>query len=120
MFFKKIKKFFFSSILFFTVTSCGPSDVIVNIYGVSEYNCTTEEYRILTPTPMLSFLKPKKWYSREEFHNANYNEALKPYKDLAMSKETLSRILPTSEFSNAMFNEFIMPVDCENPRDIKF
>ena len=53
MLFEKIKKLLLSSILFFTVTSCGPSDVIVNIYGYSEYNCTTEEYRILTPTPML-------------------------------------------------------------------
>ena len=120
MFFKQIKKFLSSSILFFTVISCGPSDVIVNIYGFSEYNCTTEKYRILTPTPMLSFLKPKKWYNREEFHNANFKEALKPYKDLAMSKETLSEFLPTFELSNAIFSEFIMPVDCENPQDIKF
>ena len=120
MFFKKIKKTFSSFILLFTVISCGPSDVIVNIYGFSEYNCTTKEYRILTPTPMLSFLKPKKWYNREEFHEANYREALEPYKDLAMSEETLSKVLPTPEFSDAFFNEFTMIVDCENPKDIKF
>ena len=120
MLFEKIKKLLLSSILFFTVTSCGPSDVIVNIYGYSEYNCTTEEYRILTPTPMLSFLKTKKWYNREEFHEANYKGALEPYKDLAMSEETLSKVLPTREFSDAFFNEFTMIVDCENPEDIKF
>ena len=120
MFLNKIKKSLLSLILFFTVTSCGPSDVIVNIYGFSEYNCTTEEYRILTPTPMLSFLKPKKWYNREEFHEANYKEALEPYKDLTMSEETLSEVLPTREFSDAFFNEFTMIVDCENPKDIKF
>ena len=120
MFLKKIKKSLLPLILFFTVTSCGPSDVIVNIYGFSEYNCTTEEYRILTPTPMLSFLKPKKWYNREEFHEANYKEALEPYKDLAMTEETLSKFLPTPEFSDALFNEFTMIVDCENPKDIKF
>ena len=120
MFLNKTKKLLLSSILFFTVTSCGPSDVIVNIYGFSEYNCTTKEYRILTPTPMLSFLKPKKWYNREEFHEANYKEALEPYKDLAMSEETLSKVLPTPEFSDAFFNEFTMIVDCENPKDIKF
>tara|TARA_A100001011_G_scaffold16172_1_gene16762 strand:- start:580 stop:888 length:309 start_codon:yes stop_codon:yes gene_type:complete len=102
------------------MTSCGPADVIVNIYGASEYNCTTDEYRILKPTPILSFLKTKKWYSRDEFHKANYKEAFKPYKDLAMSEETLSKILPSSEQSNSIFNEFIMPVDCENPKDIKF
>ena len=122
MFFKKIKKLLLSSILFFSVTSCGPSDVIVNIYGFSEYNCTTEEYRILTPTPMLSFLKPKKWYNREEFHEANYKEALEAYGDLvkAMSEETLSEILPTPEISDAFFNEFTIIVDCENPKEIKF
>ena len=60
MIFKKLKKLLISSIFFSIVTSCGPSDVIVNIYGYSEYNCTTKEYRILTPTPILSFLKPKK------------------------------------------------------------
>ena len=69
---------------------------------------------------MLSFLKPKKWYNREEFHEANYKEALEPYKDLAMSEETLSEVLPTTEISDAFFNEFTMIVDCENPKDIKF
>ena len=120
MFFKKIKKTFSSFILLFTVISCGPSDVIVNIYGVSEYNCTTEEYRILTPMPMLSFLKIKKWYTRNEFHEANYKSALEPYKDLAISEETLLEVLPTPEISDAYFNEFTMLVDCENPKDIKF
>ena len=115
-----MKKTFSLLILLFTVTSCGPSDVIVNIYGASEYNCTTKEFRILKPMPMLSFLKPKKWYTRDEFHEANYKEALEPYKDLAMSEETLSEVLPTPEISDAFFNEFTMIVDCENPKDIKF
>mgnify|MGYP003347396418 FL=1 len=92
----------------------------MNIYGFSEYNCTTDEYRILTPTPMLSFLKQNKWYTREEFHEANYKASSEPYKDLPMSEETLADILPTEDFSNAFFNEFIGPVDCENPKDIKF
>jgi len=115
-----MKKTFSLLILLFTVASCGPSDVIVNIYGASEYNCTTKEFRILKPMPMLSFLKPKKWYTRDEFHEANYKEALEPYKDLAMSEETLSEVLPTPEISDAFFNEFTMIVDCENPKDIKF
>ncbi len=115
-----MKKTFSLLILLFTVASCGPSDVIVNIYGASEYNCTTKEFRILKPMPMLSFLKPKKWYTRDEFHEANYKEALEPYKDLAMSEETLSEVLPTHEISDAFFNEFTMIVDCENPKDIKF
>ena len=115
-----LKKYFLSLTFILSITSCDSSDVIVNIYGYSEYNCTTEEYRILTPTPMLSFLKPKKWYNREEFHEANYKEALEPYKDLAISEETLSEVLPTPEISDAFFNEFTMIVDCENPKDIKF
>ena len=116
----ELKKLYLSLLLITSITSCGPSDVIVNIYGVSEYNCSTGEYRILKPMPMLSFLKPKKWYTREEFHEANYKDALKPYKDLAMSEETLSKFLPTIELSNGIFKEFTMPVDCENPKDIKF
>ena len=67
MFYFKKKKLLLSLILFFNVTSWGPSDVIVNIYGFSEYNCTTEEYRILTPTPMLSFLKPKNGIIEKSF-----------------------------------------------------
>ena len=115
-----IKKIFLPLLFFFTITSCGPSDVIVNIYGVSEYNCSKDEYRILKSQPILSFLKTKKWYNRDNFHKANYKEALKPYKGLAMSEETLYKFLPTLETSNGLFNEFISPVDCENPKDIKF
>ena len=114
-----LKKFFLL-ICLLIFTSCESSDVIVKIYSVSEYNCSKDEYRILKQLPMLSFLKTKKWYNREEFHNANYKEALEPYKDLAMSDETLKDILPTQEASNGIFNEFIVPVDCENPKDIKF
>ena len=117
---KSVKKILLSSLVAFTITSPVCADVIVNIYGVSEYNCSKDKYRILKKQPMLSFLKTKKWYDREKFHKANYKEALKPYKDLAMSEETLSQILPTLETSNGIFNEFIAPVDCENPKDVKF
>ena len=117
---KSVKKILLSLALVFTITSSVSADVIVNIYGVSEYNCSKDKYRILKKQPMLSFLKKKKWYDREKFHKANYKEALKPYKDLAMSEETLSKFLPTPEVSNEIFNEFIAPVDCENPKDIKF
>ena len=117
---KSVKKILLSLALVFTITSSVYADVIVNIYGVSEYNCSKDKYRILKKQPMLSFLKTKKWYDREKFHNANYKEALKPYKGLAMSEETLSKFLPTPEVSNEIFNEFIAPVDCENPKDIKF
>ena len=118
--FKNIIKIFLSLLLISTATSCGPSDVIVNIYGTSEYNCTTDEYRILSPNPMIPFLKKKKWYTREKFHEANYENAIKPFKDLAISKETLATMSPSPELSNGMFDELIMPVDCENPKDIKF
>ena len=115
-----LKNFLLSLALVLTITSTASADVIVNIYGVSEYNCSNDKYRILKKQPMLSFLKTKKWYDREKFHKANYKEALKPYKGLAMSEETLSKFLPTPEVSNEIFNEFIAPVDCENPKDIKF
>ena len=115
-----LKNFLLSLALVLTIISTASADVIVNIYGVSEYNCSNDKYRILKKQPMLSFLKTKKWYDREKFHNANYKEALKPYKDLSMSEETLSKFLPTPEVSNEIFNEFIAPVDCENPKDIKF
>ena len=117
---KSVKKILLSLLVAFTITSPVCADVIVNIYGVSEYNCSKDEYRILKKQPMLSFLKKKKWYDREKFHKANYKEALKPYKGLAMSEETLSKFLPTPEVSNEIFNEFIAPVDCENPKDVKF
>ena len=115
-----LKNFLLSLVFVLIITTSAFADVIVNIYGVSEYNCSKDEYRILKKQPMLSFLKTKKWYDREKFHKANYKEALKPYKGLAMSEETLSKFLPTPEVSNEIFNEFIALVDCENPKDIKF
>ena len=117
---KKIVKFFL--ILQFTamITSCGSSDIIVNIYGASEYNCTTDEYRILKPNPMLPFLKSKKWYTRKEFHESNYKYTLEPYKDLPLSDNTLAEIAPSPELSGELLDELIMPVDCDNPKDIKF
>ncbi len=117
---KKIKKLFLSLLLTSMITSCGSSDVIVNIYGASEYNCTTDEYRILKLNPMLPFLKSKKWYTREEFHESNYKYTLEPYKDLPMSDSTLAEIAPSPELSGRLLDELIMPVDCENPKDIKF
>ena len=102
------------------VTSCGSSDVIVNIYGASEYNCTTNEYRILKPNPMLPFLKSKKWYTREEFHESYYEYTLEPYKDLAISDSTLAEIAPSVELSSKLLDELIIAVDCENPKDVKF
>ena len=117
---KKIKKLILCLLLTSMITSCGSSDVVVNIYGVSEYNCTTDEIRILKPIPMLPFLKSKKWYSKEEFHESNYKYTLEPYKDLAMSDSTLAEIAPSSELSGRILDELIMPVDCKNPKDIKF
>ena len=117
---KNIKFFFLSLLLTLTITSCGSSDVIVNIYGVSEYNCTTDEYRILKPNPMLPYLKSKKWYTRKEFHESYYEYTLKPYKDLAISDSTLAEIAPSVELSSKFLDELIIAVDCENPKDVKF
>jgi len=117
---KNIKFFFLSLLLISTLTSCESSDDIVNIYGASEYNCTTQEYRILKPNLIIPFLKSKKWYTREEFHESNYKYTLEPYKDLAMSDSSLAEIAPSPELSGRMLDELILPVDCENPKDIKF
>ena len=117
---KNINFFFLSLLLISTLTSCESSDDIVNIYGASEYNCTTQEYRILKPNLIIPFLKSKKWYTREEFHETNYKYTLEPYKDLPMSDSTLAEIAPSSELSGRLLDELIMPVDCDNPKDIKF
>ncbi len=114
-----VKKLFLS-ICLFILTSCESSDVIVNIYGYSEYNCTKDEYKILKQNSMLSFLKINKWYNREEFHNVYSKDTLEPWKGLPISEETLANILPTIEMSNEIFNELIIPVDCDNPKDIKY
>lgn len=117
---KKIKKF--SLILLFSVviTSCGGSDVVVQIYGAYEYNCTTNEYRVLNKNVILPFMKKNKWYTKEEFHKAHVEHTLEPYKNIPMSDSSLAKITPTKETSDAMLGELIMDVDCENPQDIKF
>tara|TARA_B100001540_G_scaffold257320_1_gene235027 strand:- start:158 stop:514 length:357 start_codon:yes stop_codon:yes gene_type:complete len=117
---KNIKFFFLSLLLISTLTSCESSDDIVNIYGASEYNCTTQEYRILKPNLMIPFLKSKKWYTREEFHESYYEYTLEPYKDLAISDSTLAEIAPSVELSSKLLDELIIAVDCENPKDVKF
>ena len=81
---------------------------------------SSEGYKILKPNLLVSFLKTKKWYTRDEFHKANVKAAIKPYEGLPVSVETLEEISPSFELSNDMFNELIAPVDCENPKDIKF
>ena len=115
---KKLSLFSFISI---TITSCGMFDTTVKIYGAYEYNCSTGELRVLnSDDPILPFLKKKSWYNQEEFHEAHVEHALKPYEDMPMSDSTLSKISPTLELSNSMFNELKMYVDCENPKDIMF
>ena len=115
---KKLSLFLFMSI---TITSCGMFDTTVKIYGAYEYNCSTGELRVLnSDDPILPFLKKKSWYNQEEFHEAHVEHALKPYEDMPMSDSTLSKISPTLELSNSMFNELKMYVDCENPKDIMF
>ncbi|MBH32497.1 MAG: hypothetical protein CMD90_02485 [Gammaproteobacteria bacterium] len=117
---KTIKKISTLFLLMIGIASCGSSDVIVNIYGYAQYNCTTHEYRLTKATPLLSFLDTNTWYTREEFHKAFYEASLEPLKDLPMSEETLAEILPSQEMSTSMFNEFIAGVDCTNPKDILF
>ena len=117
---KNIKRVSILILLNLLLTSCGGSDVIVKIYGAFEYNCTKDEFRTLSANPMLPHLKKNKWYTREEHHTAHVEKTLEPYKNIPMSDESLAKITPTREMSDAFFNEFIMAVDCENPQDIKF
>ena len=118
---RSIKKLFLFSIMSTCITSCGIFDTTVKIYGAYEYNCTTGELRVLnTNDPILPFLKRKSWYNQEEFHEAHVEHALEPYEDMPISDSTLSKISPTLELSNSMFNEIKNYVDCENPKDIMF
>ena len=115
---KKLKKFSLALLFTFVITSCSNSDVIVQIYGAYEYNCTTDEYRILSKNIMLPFMKVKKWYTKEEFHEANVEYTLEPYAGLAISDDGLLEITPSKEKSYGMLKELVMEVDCENPQDI--
>ena len=115
---KKLKKFSLVLLFTFVITSCSNSDVVVQIYGTYEYNCTTDEYRVLSKNIMFPFLKAKKWYTNEEFHEAHVDHALEPYAELAISDDGLLKITPSKEISYGLLQELIMEVDCENPQDI--
>ena len=92
------------------ITSCGGADVVVQIYGAYEYNCTTNEYRVLSKNVILPFMKKNKWYTKEEFHEAHVEHTLEPYKNIPMSDSSLAKITPTKETSDAMLGELIMDV----------
>ena len=117
---KKIKKVSLALLFSVAMTSCGDPDVVVQIYGAYEYNCTTNEYRVLSKNVILPFMKKNKWYTKEEFHKAHVEHTLEPYKNIPMSDSSLAKITPTKETSDAMLGELTMDVDCENPQDIKF
>ena len=115
---KEFKEIFLTVLISMSIVSCGDTDAIVQIYGAYEYNCTTDEYRVLRKHNLL-FMKKNKWYTKQEFHEAHVEHALKPYKDIPMSDSSLAKI-PTLELSESILGEMVMNVDCENPQDIKF
>jgi len=115
---KKVQKLSLTLLFSLAMTSCGEPDVVVQIYGAHEYNCTTDEYRVLSENFMLPFMKTKKWYTKEEFHEANVEYSLEPYEGLAISEDGLLEITPSKEMSYDMLQEFINEVDCDNPQDI--
>ena len=117
---KKFNKTFLTILISILIVSCDDTDVIVQIFGAYEYNCTTDEYRVLNKNIILPFMEKNKWYNKEEFHEAHIEHALKPFKDLPMSDSSLAKITPTRELSEAMLGEIVMKVDCANPQDIKF
>jgi len=96
------------------------SNVIVKIYGYAEYDCTEDKYRLTKATPLIPFLKINKWYTRKQIHEANYQETIKPFKDLPMSTETLKKIAPTLQMSNQFLYELTRGIDCKNPKDLLF
>ncbi len=49
------------------------SDVIVKIYGAYEYNCTTDQYRVLSNNPILPFMKKKNGTQKKNFMNLMLN-----------------------------------------------
>ncbi len=100
--------------------SINSSNVIVKIYGYAEYDCTEDKYRLTKAIPLIPFLKINKWYTRKEFHEANYQETIKLFKDLPMSNESLKKIAPTLQMSNQILNEITKGIDCKNPKDLLF
>ena len=121
MCFRKIFLIFFMSIFIISCdNSNNSSNVIVKIYGYAEYDCTEKKYRLIKETPMIPFLIINKWYTQKQFHEAHYQDTIKPFKDMPMSEESLKKIAPTLELSNQFLNEFTRGVDCENPKDILF
>ena len=121
MYFRKLFLIFFVSIF---IISCDNADnssnVIVKIYGYAEYDCTEKKYRLTKENKMIPFLKVNKWYSQKQFHEAYYEDTIKPFKDMPMSKDSLKKISPTLELCNQFLYELTSEVDCENPDDILF
>ena len=115
---KKLKKSILALTFIITITSCSNSDVVVQIYGTYEYNCTTDEYRVLSENFILPFMKAKRWYTKEEFHKAHVDYTLEGYEGLSISERSLQEITPTEEMSYAMLEELIMEVNCKYPQDI--
>lgn len=115
----KFKTIYVCFTLFFT--SCDePSDIVVKIYGIHEYNCTMDEYRVLTNNPILPFMKKNKWYTRDEFHDSHVRHTLSPWENLPINEDSLTNIKPKKEQSYDLLNELIKDVDCKNPVDILF
>ena len=95
-------------------------NVILKIYGYAEYDCTENKYRLTKKTPILPFLKVKKWYTQKQFHEAHYQDTIKPFKDMPMSEESLKKIAPTMQMSNQFLYELTRGIDCKNPKDLLF
>ena len=119
-----LRKIFMIFLMSIFIISCDNSDnssnVIIKIYGYAEYDCTEKKYRLTKETQMIPFLKVDKWYSQKQFHEAHYEDTIKPFKDMSMSEASLKKIAPTLELSNQFLYEFTRGVDCENPKDILF
>ena len=117
---KKLLIFFMPIFILSCDNSDNSSNVIVKIYGYAEYDCTEKKYRLMKETPLIPFLKVYKWYTQKQFHEAHYQDTIKPFKDMPISEDSLKKIAPTLELSNKFLYDFTRGVDCENPKDILF
>ena len=64
---RKFKEIFLTVLISMSIVSCGDTDAIVQIYGAYEYNCTTDEYRVLSENVILPFMKKKSGIPKKNF-----------------------------------------------------
>ena len=83
--------FFISIFILSWENSDNSSNVNVKFYGYAEYDCSENKYRLIKKTPIITLLKVNKWYTQKQFHEAYYQDTIKPFKDMPMSEDVLKK-----------------------------